>query len=133
MVSWTSKKQDSVSLSTVEAEYINAASNCTQIVWMRQILKDIKVIHDEPSVIYCDNSSAINISKNLVKHLKTKHISIKYNYLREQVSEEKVNLEYVSTKEQIGDVFTKPLPIDTFIYFRDKLGVSTTANDNYMH
>lgn len=77
----------------------------------------------EPVTIFCDNTSAINISKNLVMHSKTKHISIKYHYIREEVQEKKVVLEYVSTKEQIADIFTKPLPRDTFEYLRSKLGV----------
>ena len=67
-------------------------------------------------VIYCDNTSAINISK-------TKHIDIKYHYLRELVQDEEVKLEYVHTKEQIADVFTKALPKDSHEYLRGKLGV----------
>lgn len=74
LVSWASKKQDSVSLSTAEAKNIATASNCTQVVWMKQMLKDIRVIYDEPTIIYFDNSSAINISNNMVKHSKTKHV-----------------------------------------------------------
>lgn len=109
LVSWASKKQDLVSLSTAEAKYIVAASNCTQVVWMKKMLKDIRVINDEPTIIYCDNSISINMPKNLVQLSKTKHVSIKYHYLREKVNEEKVKMEHVSTKEQIADIFTKPL------------------------
>ena len=74
-------------------------------------------------VIYCDNTSAINLSKNLVMHTKTKHIVIKYHFLRELVQDKEVRLEYVNTKEQILDIFTKPLPKDSFLYLRGKLGV----------
>ena len=74
-------------------------------------------------VIFCDNTSAINISKNLVMHTKTKHIAIKYHFLRELVQDKEVRLEYVNTKEQIVDIFTKPLPKDAFLYLRGKLGV----------
>lgn len=63
------------------------------------MLKDIKVIYDEPTTIYYDNSSAINISKNLVLHSKTNNISIKYHFLRKNVNEKEVKLEYVSRKE----------------------------------
>ena len=73
-------------------------------------------------VIYCDNTSAINISKNLVMHSKTKHITIKYHFLRELVQEKEVRLEFLNTKEQIADIFTKPLPKDAFLYLRGKLG-----------
>lgn len=75
-----------------------------------------------PVIIYCDNTSAINISKNLVMHAKTKHISIKYHYLREQVQEKQVKLEFVKSKEQLVDIFTKPLLKDTFEYLRTRLG-----------
>lgn len=94
------------------------------------MLKDIKIIYDEPTIIYCDNSSAINMSKNLVKHSKTKYKSIKYNYLKEKVNEQKVKLEYVSTKERIVDIFTKSLPIDTFAYLGDKLGLTAPTDEN---
>ena len=77
----------------------------------------------ESVTIYYDNTSTINISKNLVMHAKTKHISIKYHYLREQVQENKMRLEYVKSKEQITNVFTKSLPKDDFEYLRGKLGV----------
>jgi hypothetical protein len=75
--------QSSVSLSTAEAEYIAATSCCTQVLWMKQTLTDIQVEYDEPIPIYCDNTSAISISKNPVMHSKTKHIPIKYHFLRE--------------------------------------------------
>ena len=74
-------------------------------------------------VIYCDNTSAINISKNPVMHSKTKNIVIKYHFLRELVQEKEVRLEYVNSKEQIVNIFNKPLPKDAFLYLRGKLGV----------
>jgi hypothetical protein len=85
---------------------------------MKQTLKDIKVEYDQPISIICDNTSAINISKNLVMHSKMKHIPIKYHFLREQVVEQSVKLEYIATKEHVADIFTKPLPRDTFEYLR---------------
>eukprot|EP00253_Pinus_taeda_P031612 PITA_31612 len=76
-----------------------------------------------PISIFCDNTSAISISKNPVMHSKTKHIPIKYHFLQEQVLEQKVKLEYVPSKEQVVDMLTKPLPRETFEYLRQKLGV----------
>ena len=73
--------------------------------------------------MYCDNRSDINISKNLVMHAKTKHISINCTYLRELVQDKKVGLEYVNTKQNIVDIFTKTLPKDAHEYLRGKLGV----------
>ena len=68
LVSWLSKKQTSISLSTAEAKYIAAASCCTQVLWMKQTLQDLQVQFSEPIPIFCDNTSAINISKNPVMH-----------------------------------------------------------------
>ena len=73
-------------------------------------------------ILYCDNTSAVNISKNLVMHVKTKHIAIKYHYVKELVEDKQVKMEYIHTKEQIADIFTKPLPKDTYEYIRGKLG-----------
>lgn len=123
LVSWHSKKKASVSLSTAEAEYIAVVSCYTQVLWMKLSLKHFKVDFDHPISILCDNTSAINISKNLVLHSRTKHIPIKYHFLREQVSDQQVMLEYVSTKDQLVDVFSKPLPKDTFERLRQQLGV----------
>ena len=123
LVAWLSKKQTSISLSTAEAEYIVAAACCTQVMWMKQTLQDMKVSIDEPILIKCDNTIAISISKNPILHSKTKHIPIKYHFLREQVAQKKVKLEYVPTKEQKTDIFTKPLAREPFEYLRDRLGV----------
>ena len=68
--------------------------------------------------LYCDNTSAINISKNLVIHAKTKHIAIKYHYVRELVQDKEKNMEYVNTKEKLADIFTKALPMDGHEYLR---------------
>ena len=77
----------------------------------------------EPVILYCDNTSAINISKNPVMHAKIKHIAIKYHYVRELVEDKQVKMEYINSKEQIDDIFAKPLPKDAFEYLRGKLEV----------
>ena len=80
MVTWTSKKPNYTSQSIVEAKYVVAAVNCTNIVWIKQLLKGMKEEITKPIIIYCDNTSAINISKNPVMHTKTEHIVVKYHY-----------------------------------------------------
>eukprot|EP00253_Pinus_taeda_P003835 PITA_03835 len=114
LVSWFSKKESLITLSIVEAEYVVVASCCTQLLWMMQTLQDIQVTCTPPISILCDNTSAISMLKNLVMHSKTKHIPIKYHFLQEQVLEQKVKLEYVPSKEQVANIFTKPLPRETF-------------------
>jgi DNA-binding sugar fermentation-stimulating protein len=81
---------------------------------MKQTLKYIQVEYDEAILIYCDNTSAISISKNLVMHSKTKNISIKYHFLWEKVAEKNIIVEYVGTKEQVADIFTKLIPREDF-------------------
>jgi hypothetical protein len=95
LVAWLSKKKGSISLSTTEAEYIAAATCCTQILWMIQTLADLKVTYTDPIPIHYDNTSAISVSKNPVLHSKTKHIPIKYHFLREQVTNIIVQLNYI--------------------------------------
>ena len=73
--------------------------NSSNIVWFKQLLEGMKVEIKEPVVMYCDNTNAINISKNIVMHSKTKHIAIKYHFVRESVQDKEIRLEYVHTKE----------------------------------
>ena len=77
---------------------------------MKEALKDVSIGTNQPITIYCDNTSAISLSKNPVMHSKTKHIPVKYHLFREQVAEQNINLEYINTKEHIANIFTKPLP-----------------------
>jgi hypothetical protein len=93
---------------------------------MKQNLTDIQVEYDELSPIYCDNTSAINISKNPMMHSKTKHIPIKYHFLQEKVAEKNIRVEYLGTKEQVTDIFTKLLPREAFEYLHQRLRVIST-------
>ena len=123
LVTWTSKKQTCTSQSIVEEKYVAATINCTNIVWIKNLLKGMKEEITKLVILYSDNTSAIKISKNLVMHAKTKHIVIKYHYVRELVEDKQVKMEYIHTKDQIADIFTKPLPKDSYEYLRGKLRV----------
>ena len=85
LVTWTSKKQSSISQSTTKAKNVVAATSCTNIVWIKQLLNGMKENITKPVTLYYDNTSAISILKNPMMHTKTKHIAIKYHYLRELV------------------------------------------------
>ncbi|KAK2353896.1 hypothetical protein QL285_091476 [Trifolium repens] len=122
LISWFSKKQNCVALSTAEAEYIAAGSSCSQLVWMKQMLKEYDAEQDALT-LYCDNMNAINISKNPVQHSKTKHIDIRHHYIRDLVENKVVTLEHVGTKEQVADIFTKALDDVQFEKLRGKLGI----------
>ncbi|KAL0317673.1 UNVERIFIED_CONTAM: Retrovirus-related Pol polyprotein from transposon TNT 1-94 [Sesamum angustifolium] len=121
--SWASKKQATVAQSSVEAEYIATAAISNQAIWLRRILEDIGEKQEEPTTIYCDNKSAIAITKNSVQHSRTKHIDIKYHSLREATTRGEIELKYCSTEEQLADIFTKALPRNKFEELRMKIGV----------
>ena len=122
LISWFSKKQSSVALSTTEAEYMALSSCCAQILWLRQQLCDFGLIlNDIP--IYCDNTSAISLSKNPVLHSKAKHIDIRHHFLRDHVNQGTIRIEYVDTKNQIADILTKPLNQERFEFLRHNLGM----------
>jgi hypothetical protein len=123
LVAWLSKKQGSISLSTIEVEYIIVATCCIQVLWMIQTLANLEVKYVAPIPIHCDNTSAISVSKNPVFHPKTKNIPIKYHFLREQVTNQIVQVHYMPTTEQNVDIFTKSLAKTPFEYLRQKLGV----------
>ena len=114
-----SKKQNSISLSTAKAEYIAADSCCTQLLWMQKLLFDYG-IRQEHLTIYCDNASAINISKNPVQHSWTKHIEIRHHFTRELVEDGTLTLEFIHTNDQKADLFTKPLDSKCFLILTPK-------------
>ena len=108
LVSWFSRKQNCISLSLAEAKYIAAGSGCTQLIWIRNKLKDYGILR-EVLTLYYDNLSAINISKNLVQHLRIKHIDIRHHYIHNLVEDKIIDLRHVSTTDQLVDIFTKGL------------------------
>ncbi|XP_059635400.1 secreted RxLR effector protein 161-like [Cornus florida] len=122
LFSWYSKKQNCISLSSCEAEYIAAGNCCTQLLWMKQMLQDYGVDRSTIS-IFCDNTSTINISKNPVLHYKIKHIDIRHHFLRELVEQNVVSLEKVHTDQNLADILTKPLDAHKFSHFRKSIGV----------
>ncbi|XP_019195716.1 PREDICTED: uncharacterized protein LOC109189560 [Ipomoea nil] len=122
LVSWLSKKQNSISLSNVEAEYIVAGGCCTQLVWMKQMLLEYGLTQ-QTMTLYCDNVSAINISKNPVQHSRTKHIDIRHHYIRDLVESMEIELEYIQTDKQLADILTKPLDANRFEIPRSALGI----------
>ncbi|KAK2382486.1 putative mitochondrial protein [Trifolium repens] len=122
LISCFSKKQNCVALSTAEAEYIAAGSNCSQLLWMKQMLSEYNVEQDVLT-LYCDNMSAINISKNPIQHSRTKHIDIRHHFIRDLVEDKVVTLEHVATDNQLADIFTKALDASKFETLRGKLDI----------
>ena len=117
-----SKKQNSVSLSTAKAEYIATASCCAQLLWMKKLLHDYGISQDIMCV-FCDKTSAINLLKNPIQHSKSKHIEIRYHFIRDLVEEKTVYLEFITTDNQKADIFTKPLNAPKFETLRKTISV----------
>jgi hypothetical protein len=127
LVCWSSKKQNCVSLSTAEAEYIAAGSCCAQLLWMKQTLKDYG-INKKKVPLFCDNESAIKISHNPVQHSKTKHIEIRHHFLRDHVLKEDIDIIHINTEDQLADIFTKPLDEKRFCKLRCELNILESSN-----
>ncbi|KAJ0576790.1 putative RNA-directed DNA polymerase [Helianthus annuus] len=123
VIAWSSKKQATVALSSTEAEYIAAAGATCECIWLRRILEDLGFKQEEPTVIYCDNKSAINLSRNPVLHSRSKHIELRYHFIREMVMKERISLEYCSTNAQLADVLTKSLSREKFMFYKEAMGV----------
>ena len=114
LVSWSSKKQNSVALSTAEAEYIAVGACCAQILYMKQSLLDYGVVLDRIPLLY-DNESAVKSANNPVQHSRTKHINIRHHFLRDHVAGNDISLCGVHSKDQLADIFTKPLDGAPFV------------------
>eukprot|EP00253_Pinus_taeda_P009291 PITA_09291 len=123
-ISWASKKQSIVALSTAEAEYVAATAAACQSVWMRRMLRSLGQEQAKATVIFCDNSSAIALSKNSVFHKRTKHIDTRFHYIRELVNNGEIVLEHCRTQEQVADILTKPLDQKSFEFLRKCLGMT---------
>ena len=127
LVSWTSKKQNSVALSIAEVEYIVAGACCAQILYMKQTLLDYGVVLEKVPLL-CDNEIEVKLANNLVQHSCTKHIDICHYFFRDHVAKNDISLEGVRIEDQLTDIFTKPLDEATFCQLRNELNVLDFSN-----
>lgn len=109
-ISWTSRRQNTVALSSTEAEYIAAAEATKEAVWIARFLEELKISCDVylPVQLYCDNQGAIALSKNPEDHKRTKHIDIRHHYVREKQEDGTIIIHFLLTTEMIADGLTKP-------------------------
>ena len=122
LVSWATRKQNSVALSTAEAEYVAAASCCAQLLWIKRQLEDFGIKTDCIPIM-CDKISAINMANNPVQHKRTKHIDIRHHFLRDNVEKGFIIMKFCATEDQIADIFTKALVREPFLKNRLSLGL----------
>jgi hypothetical protein len=124
-ISWSSKRQPTVSLSNTEAEYRAAAIATQKSTWLMQLMRDLHQPVDYAVSLHCDNQSAIRLAKNPEFHARTKHVEVHYHFVREKVLEGKIKMYQTKTENQVADIFTKGLNTAKFRDFRKQLGMVT--------
>jgi hypothetical protein len=123
-VSWSSRRQPCVSLSTTEAEFIAASETVKEAIWLKRLLTEIGNNGDKPIPILCDNDSTIKLVKNNQFHQRTKHIEVRHYFVREKQEAGEIEVSYVPTQDNLADIFTKPLPNPRFCDLRARLGIT---------
>ncbi|KAJ4789254.1 polyprotein [Rhynchospora pubera] len=123
IITWSSKKQTTVALSTTEAEYNAVTSAACQGVWLRRLLEELSCKEKGATILYCDNQSTIAIGNNPVHHNRTKHIDTRFHFIRDLIEHGVFELQYINTNQQIADALTKPLTREKFNWCRDMMNV----------
>ncbi|XP_050946899.1 secreted RxLR effector protein 161-like [Cucumis melo] len=120
-VSWCSKKQLTVALSTTEAEYGAATMAAQENMWIKQLMKDLRQEINHAAILYYDNLSGVYLAENPVFHARTKHVEVHYHFIREKVLQEEIEMKPIKTEDQIADIFTKDLPATKHTEFLQQL------------
>jgi hypothetical protein len=123
-VSWSSKKQATVALSTVEAEYIALTRSSKQAMWMYSFLEELCMPQERPAILYGDNMGAAALARDAKGHARVKHIDIREHYIRERVAAGDINIQHVASTNNLADIFTKVLPRDTQLSIVRALGLT---------
>ncbi len=121
VISWSSKKQSSVALSSCEAELYAVASVTQEVLWMRGMMEELGFGLAAPSTVYCDNQSTIAISKNGIKTGRTKQVHVRYSFITDEINKGNIKPQWVATTEQHADILTKALGVQPFTACRKKL------------
>jgi hypothetical protein len=123
LIAWSARKQSTVSRSSTESEY-NALGNATaELIWVQSLLKELSVTQIQPPILWCDNIGATYLSSNPV-HARTKHIEVDFHFFRERVSRKQLQIRFISSKDQVADIFTKPLPLPLYDHCKQNLNLS---------
>lgn len=130
LVSWSAKKQPTVSRSSCESEYHALANTASEVLWLAHLLKELQISLAATPVLLCDNRSAVFLSQNLISHKRAKHIDIDCHFVRDYVSAGKLVTKFVPSHLQLADIFTKSLPRPAFEFLRSKLCVRSNPTHN---
>ncbi|PKU76544.1 Retrovirus-related Pol polyprotein from transposon TNT 1-94 [Dendrobium catenatum] len=125
LISWSVEKQITVAKSSTEAEYHALSAATSEAIWLCRLSAELQLPQASPTIIHCDNISAIAITKNSVFHARTKHIEIDYQFIREHITDGNIHIQHISSQEQVADIFTKPFSCTRYNYLRSKLTICT--------
>ncbi|PKU72622.1 Retrovirus-related Pol polyprotein from transposon TNT 1-94 [Dendrobium catenatum] len=123
LISWSVKKQVTVAKSSTEVEYHSLSSATSEILWLRRLLSEFQVSQTQPTTLNCDNTSAISLAHNFIFHARTKHIEIDYHFISGHIKQGEINIQHISSVDNIADVLTKPLSVNQFTTLRSKLTI----------
>lgn len=123
LISWSAKKQQTVSRSSTEAEYKALANVTAETVWVQKLLTELGIRLKELPCLWCDNLGATYLSANPVFHARAKHIEIDFHFVRERVARRQLEVRFIPSKDQLADGFTKALPSREFEKFRNNLNL----------
>jgi hypothetical protein len=129
LVSWSSRKQVTVSRSSTEAEYKAIANVTAELIWIQSLMKELGVFLHKAPRLWCDNIGATYLTSNPVFHGRTKHMEVDFHFVREQVARKAMEVRIISSKDQLADVLTKPLSRAPFIKNCDNLNIGTLCCD----
>jgi histone deacetylase 1/2 len=124
LISWSAKKQATVSRSSNDAEYKSVANATAEIIWIQSFLQELGVKISQTPCLWCDNMGATYLSANPVFHARAKHIEIDFHFVRERVLKKQLHVRFISSKDQVADGFTKPLPYRAFEAFKHNLNLA---------
>ncbi|KAL1223745.1 Retrovirus-related Pol polyprotein from transposon RE1 [Cardamine amara subsp. amara] len=127
-ISWSAKKQTRVARSSTEAEYRAVANTAAEVRWLHFLLQELGLKSKTTPVIYCDNVEATYLSANSVFHTCMKHLALNYHFIHDLVQSGRLRVTHVSSKDQLADGLTKPLPRPQFEHLFTKIGLTTRAS-----
>ena len=126
MVTWRSKKQKVVALSSVEAQFRGIAKGITEILWLRKLLCELDFPPTEACKLFCDNKAAIDISENPIQHDRTKHVEVDRHFIKEKLEKEIISITHVRSEDQLADILIKEVSTEIFETSLSKLGIGNS-------